>query len=137
MAALNGEMVEIQRRKAQLEAELNNLSRAIATGPDSPTLRAAITEREVEISKLTDRTLGMKKGSVRKQMVDLRKFVKESLADVRELIAGKHARPSIVRQHISRHVDEIKLFPEGEGRAVRYKGEWKLLGSSSGAEGQS
>ena len=65
----------------------------------------------------------MTKGSIRKQMVDLRKFVKESLADVRELIAGKHVRPSIVRQHLSRHIDEITFLPRrGRRSSTRASG---------------
>jgi len=51
--SLNGEMEEMKRRKAKLELELKNLSRAIAEGMDSPVSRAAITEREAEISAIT------------------------------------------------------------------------------------
>ena len=57
------------------------------------------------------------------------------MTDVREALAGKHAKPAIVRQELSRHVDAITLLPEGE--PVRYKGAWKLLGYTGGAEGQS
>jgi site-specific DNA recombinase len=141
-AAIAGEMHSMQRRKALLESEILNLSRAIASGPgDVPSLRAAIVEREQELSKLVDKTLGTGKDSVRKQMVGLRKFVRESLAEVRELIAGKHSNPALVRQELARHIDSITLLPEGDGKTVRYKGNWKLLGSGLGytecAEGQS
>jgi hypothetical protein len=51
-------------------------------------IRAAITEREAEISPLTDRTLGAGKGSMRQQMRDLRRFVKDSLGDIRGLLAA-------------------------------------------------
>ncbi len=134
-AAMGGEMEEMRRRKAVLEAQLKNLTRTIAEGMDSPAIRAAITEREAEISAITAKTLGTKKGSVQKQIVGLRKFVREGVADVRELLAGKHGKPAVVRQELFRHIDAITLLPEGE--EIRYKGSWKLLGSISGAEGQS
>lgn len=134
--ALSGEMETMRRRKAELEVKLKNLSRAIEDGMDSPTLRAAITEREAEISKLTDRTLGTGEGSVRKQMLGLRKFVKGSLGDIRGLLAGKHSNPAIVRQELARHIDAITLLPDGKD-SVHYKGQWKVLGEVECAEGQS
>jgi hypothetical protein len=70
----------MQRRKEQLETEIRNLSRALANGPgDVPSIRAAMVERESEISAMTDKTLGTGQDSVRRQMTDLRKFVRESL----------------------------------------------------------
>jgi hypothetical protein len=75
-----------------------------------------------------------KRCQVHQQVVGLRKFVRESLADVRELIAGKHANPAVVRQELARHIDSITLLPEGDG-AVRYKGNWKLLGGREWCRG--
>jgi site-specific DNA recombinase len=135
-AAITEEMHSMQRRKAHLESELKNLMHMAATGLGTPAIRAGITG---ELSKLVDKTLGTGEDSVRKQMVGLRKFVRESLADVRQLIAGKHSNPALVRQELARHIDSITLLPEGDG-VVRYKGNWKLLGSglgySDGAEGR-
>lgn len=90
-AALHGEINSMQRRKTVLEAELKNLSRAIADGMDSPSIRAAITERETEISAITSKTLGQKKRSVHAQVKRLRRFVRDSVGDIRALLAGKHA----------------------------------------------
>jgi Skp family chaperone for outer membrane proteins len=133
-APLNGEMEQARRRKAELETKIRNLTRAIEDGMDSPAIRAAITEREAEISKLTGKTLGKGKGSVRKQMVGLRKFVKESLGDIRELLTGKHANTSPVKGELARHIEGITLLPEGDNE-IRYKGQWKLLGGTECAEG--
>jgi hypothetical protein len=57
------------------------------------------------------------------------------MGDIRELISGKHANTFRVRQELARHIDSIKLLPDGD--AIRYKGQWKLLGSRECAEGQS
>jgi hypothetical protein len=66
---------------------------------------------------------------------ELRKFVKESVSDVRDLIAGKYSNAAAVRQELARHIDEIILLPVGERGVVRYKGKWDLIGSTDGAEG--
>ncbi|MGH9715633.1 MAG: recombinase family protein [Candidatus Acidiferrales bacterium] len=136
-SALDADMEAMQERKAALEAELHNLTRAVASGMDSPSIRAAIGEREREISALVEKTTGREKGSVHRRVQDLRKFVRESVAQVRELIAGQHGNPSIVRAELGRHVDAITLLPDGE--TIRYKGNWKVLGAgyTDGAEGQS
>jgi len=55
------------------------------------------------------------------------------MGDIRELISGKHANTFRVRQELARHIDSIKLLPDGD--AIRYKGQWKLLGSRECAEG--
>jgi hypothetical protein len=67
---------------------------------------------------------------------ELRKFVKESVSDVRDLIVGKYSNAAAVRQELARHIGEIILLPVGERGVVRYKGKWDLIGSTDGAEGQ-
>jgi site-specific DNA recombinase len=138
-ATLGGEVEEMRKRKAVLETEISNLSRAIASGPDDvPSLRAAIVERESEIARITAKTLGHKKGSIHQQVAGLRKFVKESLRDVRALLTSKHANPAAIRQELSAHIDAITLLPDGKGDSVRYRGKWAILGSGyrEYAEGQ-
>jgi hypothetical protein len=125
----------MRRPKAVLESELENLQRMCADGFDSPTIRAGITTREAELSAITSKTLGRSKGSVQRQVVGLRKFVRESLADIRKLLAGEHSDPAIVKQELARHIDAITLLPGGKGDAIRYKGEWKVLGKVECAEG--
>jgi site-specific DNA recombinase len=137
-ASLNSEVDTMRRRKEELETKLKNLARFFEDGNDSPTIRAAITAHEAEIAAITDKTLGRKKGSVHQQIAGLRKFVRDGVSDIRELLAGKHAQPALVRQELAKHIDAITLLPDGKGN-VRYKGEWKLLGSANirSAEGQS
>lgn len=123
----------------RLETEINNRSRALASGPeDVPSLRAAIVEREREIRDLVAKVAGGKKGSVKKQIGDLRKFVREGVCDIRELLAGKHSQLARVRQELAKHIDVITLRPHAQGDPIRYKGQWKLLGENiECAEGQS
>jgi site-specific DNA recombinase len=135
-AALDTDMETMRKRKIALEAEVRNLSRTIAEGMDSAAIRTAITEREAELATITARTLGKKKGSLHEQIVGLRKFVQESMQDIRVLLASKHANPAAIRQELARHIDTITLSPDGKKDSVRYKGSWKLVGYRECAEGQ-
>jgi hypothetical protein len=103
-----------------------------------PSLRAAIVEPEREIRDLVAKVAGGKKGSVKKQIDDLRKFVRESVCDIIELVAGKHPQPARVRQELARHIDAMTLSPDAQGDSLRYMGQWELLGENTEcAEGQS
>jgi hypothetical protein len=136
-AALDGDMEGMGRRKTALESQLKNLSKVVADGVDSPSIGAAIAERETELSIITSKTLSRGKGSVREPVSGLRRFVKESIRDIRSLIAGKHGNPAAVRREFARHIESITLMPEGEGRTIRYLGKWNPLGGDTdGAEGQ-
>lgn len=136
LGQLDADLLEAQRRKAVLETELQNLGGAIASGLDSPTIRAEITKRETEIANLVTMVAGRKNNSARTQVRNLRKFVESSMSDVRSLLTGKHANPTATRMALSKHIEEIVLLPD-EGQAVKYRGKWKLLGNWGGAEGQS
>jgi hypothetical protein len=63
-------------------------------------------------------------GSVRSQIRDLRKFITESMANVRKLLAGPHTHIAAARMALADHVNEIVRSP-GDGRAMRYR---KALG---------
>jgi hypothetical protein len=100
-------------------------------------VRAAITERERQIVEIVTQVAGRKKNSVRNQVKNLRKFVESSMGQMRELLVG-HASPGTLRMELSKHLKEIILLPDGEGKSIRYSGAWKLLGQNTGgAEGES
>jgi site-specific DNA recombinase len=134
---MDSDLAEMQRRKAVLGTELQNLQRMCAEGFDSPTIRAGITVREHEINELVTRGVGRRNNSVRPQVRNLRRFVESSMGDIRSLLAETHTNSALTRMALSKHLEEIILLPEGKGRTVKYRGQWKLLGSSDGAEGQS
>jgi hypothetical protein len=99
-------------------------------------LSAEIAKRESELSSITEKTLSQKQGSVHAQVSGLRKFVEHNLRHIRRRITGKYGNPIVVRQELAKHIKSITLMPEGKGGAIKYRGEWKLLGDTGGAEGQ-
>jgi cell division protein FtsB len=138
LSQLDSDLENTRRRKIELDAEIQNLTRAVADGMDSPSLRKAITEREAEISQLTAKTLGRGKDSVHSQVRNLRKFVQSAMGDLRRLLTS-NGSASLVRMALAKHIGAITVGPDDAG-SIAYKGEFKLLGdecvSWDGAEGQ-
>ena len=137
LSRVEGTLEDMRRRKAKLEAELENLTRTVADGLDSAAIRRAISEREAEVSALTSKTLSRGKNTVHTEVRNLRKFVLENLSDLRALLSVR-ADAVAMRMELAKHIDSIVLEP-GDGETIRYKGEWDLLGnggSMDGAEGQ-
>jgi site-specific DNA recombinase len=120
-------------RKAQLEAEPENLTRAVAGGLDSASIRKGIAEREAEISTLAAKLLGRKRDSVRTQIRDLRKFVLASVGDLRARISADD-NAAAARMELAKHVKEIVLSP-GQGDEIKYTGNWDLLGDGGNMDG--
>ena len=137
LGQMDSDLADMQRRKAVLENELRNLTRAVGDGLDYHSLRSAIVERETEIGHLASKVAGRRKNSARVQVRNLRLFVETSISGVRELLAGKRGNVAATRMALAKHVQEIVLLPETEGPAIEYQGNWMLLGSWDGAEGQS
>ena len=122
LSRIDSNLENMRRRKAELETELENLTRPVADGLDSASIRKGIAEREAEIAALTSRVLGRKKDSVRTQSRDLRKFVLASVGDFRALVsANDHA--AATRMELAKHVKEIVLSP-GDGDEIKYTGKW-------------
>jgi DNA invertase Pin-like site-specific DNA recombinase len=126
LSRVDGDLENMRRRKARLEAELQNLTRMVADGMDSPSLRQGITEREAEICALTARTLGRKRESVHTQIRNLRKFVMTNLRDLRALLSAND-NAAATRAQLAKHVKEITILPRDGGK-IAYMGKWDLLG---------
>jgi site-specific DNA recombinase len=138
-ARLDADLADMQKRKEVLETEIANLTRVLASGFESPSVRAGITEREKEIAALINTVAGRQKNSVRSQIRDVRKIVAERMSDVRSILNHRQANAAATRMALAKHVKEIVLLPEGQGQEIKYAGNWHLLSTTymGGAEGQS
>jgi site-specific DNA recombinase len=121
LARVEGNLEDMRRRKAKLEAELRNLTSVVAGGMDSPSLRQGITEREAEISALTAKTLGHGKNSVHTQIRDLRKRVTADLGDLRALLSTRD-NATAMRMQLAKHVKEIVMLPGQEAARSSTRG---------------
>jgi hypothetical protein len=129
----------LDRKKRKLEKELANLTKAIASGLDSATVRAEIVDRERQIQDINSQIAGAEPESVRTKIHDARKFVESSLKDIRKLL---NVEPATAKATLARHIPQIILKPavcSDGAKTYQVVSEWELipgLGNTSGAEGQ-
>ena len=112
----------------------NYHARAIAEGHYSPSLMGEIADREREIPEIADRLLEANPDSVRSRLKDIRSFAISRISDLRGLLNSDALR---ARAELSKHIQAIKLFPNG--RMYVASGSWDLLGVGrrEGAAGRS
>ncbi len=122
MENLGGELEQMRQRKAKIKAEVQQLTRALADGY-SPALTAELAEREKELDAITDRLLESQPDSVQSRLKDIRSFVISRLADLRGLL---NSDVLTARTEIAKHVQQIKLSPDG--RTYIASATWDLLG---------
>ena len=123
----SGQMSRLEQKKRKLEKELQNLSKAIASGLDSATVRSEIVDREREIQNINSQVLAAKPESVRTKINDARKFVESSLKDIRKVLGSD---PMTAKTTLSRHMPSIVLKHEvkPDGRKIYHvTSQWELL----------
>jgi hypothetical protein len=88
---------------------------------------------ELELEILAHRIDNERPETSRSRAFDVRKFVEVRLRDLR---ASLNSEPGIARAAIAKHVEKIKLTPDG--RTYMASGTWDLLGLGcyDGAGGQ-
>jgi hypothetical protein len=122
---------EHRTRQVQLQAEIEQYTRALADGYSSA-ISGAIIAREKELKEINERLMSGERGSVQTEMSELRAFIHSRLADIRKLLSSDVPR---ARLELARHVNQIVLRPTdvaGKGCYVA-TGEWDLLGKETGS----
>lgn len=127
------EMDRMQSRKRELEGELANLTRALASGQLSPTIMAAITDREREVSEITECVVSSSENSIKTRVAAMRTTAKSKLKDLRSLLGGD---VTVARTALLNHVDRIQM--RADGKVYIAKGNWNFFGQlpRDGAGGQ-
>ncbi len=127
------EMARMEGRKRELQAELANLIKALAAGQLSPTIMAAIAEREKEIAEITERVVSSNEDSIKTRVATMTATAKAKLKDLRGLLGGD---TTVARAALLKHVERIEM--EASGKTYVAKGNWDFLGQRprDGAGGQ-
>ncbi len=130
---MGSEMSRMENRKRELEMELANLTKALASGQLSPTIMAAIAEREQEIAAITDRVVSSNQDSIKSRVADMTATAKSKVKDLRGLLGGD---VTVARAALLKHVERIEM--EASGKVYVAKGNWNFLGNRAwdGAGGQ-
>jgi site-specific DNA recombinase len=112
-----------QRRKRELEEQLQRLTAAVATGGHSSFLLQAIAEREQELAELEQTSAACDR--VGPGTDEMRRFALEHLSALPELLSRDVSR---ARAELARHVTQITLTPADGSPHYACRGEWSLLG---------
>ncbi len=126
MDNLGGELEQMQRRKEELEREIVNLTNFVAQGECSPGLRAALVDRERQISVITARLLDAHPDSLRAKLRNIRGFVTARMRNLRTIMNSDIAQ---VRAELAKHIEKITLTPSGECYIA--SGTWNFVGRGS------
>ena len=127
---MSHDLNSLRQRKAKLEAEIRNLTRALADGY-SLAVVAEIATREKELSSIEDHLLASEPGSLQNNLSELREWVHHSLSNLLKLLSSDPIR---ARTELMRHIQAIVLEPQDEAgkRFCVATGEWNLLGNEAG-----
>jgi hypothetical protein len=130
---LSGELEDMRRRKEELQREIANLTNFVVQGDSSPAVRAALVDRERQISEITERLLAARPDSMHAKVQAIRRLVEAEMGDLREVLNSDTAA---VRAELARHIEGITMTPTGEHYVA--SGKWNLIGRGSidGAGGQ-
>jgi hypothetical protein len=85
---LDADLKAIGEEKHRIEAELKRLVESIAMGNASPTVMAAIAEREARIRPITHKLIEPGPDSLQEKLDDLRALAVSGLARLRDLLAN-------------------------------------------------
>lgn len=111
------------RRKVAIEKQIANCTEAIAGGQVLRSLTEKIASLERELAEVNAKLSAAKPLSVRTQMRDTRRFVKERL---KNLVVTLNREPRMAREAMAKHVTKITLTAEGASYVAT--GSWDLLG---------
>jgi hypothetical protein len=89
--ALSCQLLALREEKRRIQYEIANLVEAIAAGKGSPSVMAAIAEREEKIREITDRLIEDGPESFQQKLDDLRTFALQRLSNIRSLIGKTDA----------------------------------------------
>ena len=81
----------LRDEKQRIESELKRLVETIAVGSGSPTVMAAITEREARLPEIMNQVIEPGHGSVQEKLDELKTFALSRLARLRRLLANPAA----------------------------------------------
>jgi len=81
----------LRDERPRIEAELRRLVESIAVGNGSPTVMAAITEREARLREIMNRVIEPGPGSLQEKLEELRTFAVSRLTRLRELLTNPGA----------------------------------------------
>ena len=110
----------LQAEAERIELELKHLIEAIAAGNGSPTVMAAISEREARLREIRDQAIKPGPGSFQEKLDDLRDFAIARLNHLKELLTNPKAIHE-ARALLAEQVGKFTLERIEENGALSFK----------------
>src|SRR6516162_5305142 len=110
----------LQAEAERIELELRHLIEAIAAGNSSPTVMAAISEREARLREIRDQAIKPGQGSFQEKLDDLRDFAITRLNHLKELLTNPKAIHE-ARALLAEQVGKFTLERVEENGALSFK----------------
>jgi site-specific DNA recombinase len=111
---------ELRNERARIEGELKRLVEMIATGTGSPTVMAAITEREARLREIANQAIEPGLDSLQERLDELRTFAISRLTLLREVLANPRAIHE-ARALLAEQVGKFTLERVAEGEKTSFK----------------
>ena len=132
----------LRDEKQRIETELKRLVETIAVGNGSPTVMAAITEREARLREIMNQVIEPGPGSLQEKLEELRRFAVSRLTRLRELLTNPEAIHE-ARALLAEQIGKFTLERVSENGEISFKanGEIDFFGEEAftrvgGAGGQ-
>ena len=131
-----------REEKHRIESELKRLVETIAVGSGSPTIMAAIVEREARIREITNQVIEPGPESLEEKLEELRTFAVARLSSLRELLANPdavHEARALLAEQVAKFT--VEQVEEGGKINFRANGQIDFFGEEAltrvgGAGGQ-
>jgi hypothetical protein len=120
-----GMAVHYENRMRELEAELRNLTAAVAKAKGSTSVLEAIAEREREVKELKRLRKVEEDRRPERVFEGLDEFVRNRVSRLRELMQVDVSRAKV---ELGKHLSVITMRPEPDGSGYAIEGEWDLVG---------
>jgi hypothetical protein len=120
--SLNSQLEQTRQRKRRIEAELDRLVDAIASGQPSKSLMSAIGEREEELRTITDRLLEPGPASLSEKLEVLKTLAVSRLTNLRKLISHPESvdkARAVLAEHFGRFILDPTKQPGENSYSVR------------------
>ena len=115
----------LRDEKQRIEAELKRLVETIAVGSGSPTVMAAITEREARLREITNQVIDPGPASLQEKLDDLRTFAVSRLNRLRELLTNPSAIHE-ARALLAEQIGKFTLERVSENGEISFKANGQI-----------
>jgi site-specific DNA recombinase len=124
-------METFERKRSGIQKELVNLSKVIASGFDSDTVRAQIAERERQVKDIDAQIASSEPAGIKAKLEHAHRHIRDDVKRIKDVLS---TAPAIAKAWLARHMPRIVIKPHG-AKDYEIISRWELLAGVQGMEG--